>query len=104
MNERGTEILLITGPGHGAAANLANHYLDGSLAEFYPDMTRDAAGIEPFVRVLLARRLPDHRAHAGPIHEGGELGYALATSFGAAMDNPDLLVVCIVGDGEARPG
>ena len=79
MNERGTEILLITGPGHGAAANLANHYLDGSLAEFYPDMTRDAAGIERFVRAFSwpaasratsrrARRARSTRAASSAMH------------------------------------
>ena len=107
MNERGTEVLLVTGPGHGAAANLANHFLDGSLAEFYPDMTRDAAGIERFVRAFSwPGGFPSHLTPGTPgtIHEGGELGYALSTAFGAAMDNPDLLVACIVGDGEAETG
>ena len=97
----------MTGPGHGAAANLANHYLDGSLEEFYPDMTRDAAGVERFVRSFSwPGGFPSHLTPGTPgtIHEGGELGYALATSFGAAMDNPDLLVACIVGDGEAETG
>ena len=107
VNERGTEVLLVTGPGHGAAANLANHFLDGSLAEFYPDMTRDAAGVERFVRAFSwPGGFPSHLTPGTPgtIHEGGELGYALATAFGAAMDNPDLLVACIVGDGEAETG
>jgi xylulose-5-phosphate/fructose-6-phosphate phosphoketolase len=107
VKERGTEVLLITGPGHGAAANLANHYLDGSLAEFYPDMTRDGAGVERFVRAFSwPGGFPSHLTPGTPgtIHEGGELGYALSTAFGAAMDNPDLLVACIVGDGEAETG
>ena len=107
VNERQARVLLVTGPGHGAAANLANHYLDGSLEEFYPDMTRDAAGIEQFVRSFSwPGGFPSHLTPGTPgtIHEGGELGYALATSFGAAMDNPDLLVACIVGDGEAETG
>ena len=107
VNERQARVLLVTGPGHGAAANLANHYLDGSLEEFYPDMTRDAAGVERFVRSFSwPGGFPSHLTPGTPgtIHEGGELGYALATSFGAAMDNPDLLVACIVGDGEAETG
>jgi xylulose-5-phosphate/fructose-6-phosphate phosphoketolase len=107
VKERGTEVLLITGPGHGAAANLANHYLDGALAEFYPDMTRDGAGVERFVRAFSwPGGFPSHLTPGTPgtIHEGGELGYALSTAFGAAMDNPDLLVACIVGDGEAETG
>jgi xylulose-5-phosphate/fructose-6-phosphate phosphoketolase len=107
VKERGTEVILITGPGHGAAANLANHYLDGSLAEFYPDMTRDGAGVERFVRAFSwPGGFPSHLTPGTPgtIHEGGELGYALSTAFGAAMDNPDLLVACIVGDGEAESG
>ncbi len=107
MNERQARVLLITGPGHGAAANLANHYLDGSLEEFYPDMTRDAAGVERFVRAFSwPGGFPSHLTPGTPgtIHEGGELGYALATAFGAAMDNPDLFVACIVGDGEAETG
>jgi xylulose-5-phosphate/fructose-6-phosphate phosphoketolase len=107
VNDRASEVLLITGPGHGAAANLANHYLDGSLAEFYPDMTRDEAGVERFVRAFSwPGGFPSHLTPGTPgtIHEGGELGYALSTAFGAAMDNPNLLVACIVGDGEAETG
>src|SRR3989449_342528 len=103
----GAGILLITGPGHGAAANLANLYLEGSLAEFYPDLTRDRAGLERFLQSFSwPDRFPSHLNPALPgcIHEGGELGYALATAFGAALDNPDLLVACIVGDGEAETG
>jgi xylulose-5-phosphate/fructose-6-phosphate phosphoketolase len=105
--ERGPQVMLITGPGHGAAANLANHYLDGSLAEFYPEMTRDAAGLERFVRAFSwPGGFPSHLVPGTPgtIYEGGELGYSLATAAGAAMDNPDLVVACIVGDGEAETG
>ena len=104
---RDLEVLLVTGPGHGAAANLANHFLDGSLEAFYPDMTRDEAGVERFVRAFSwPAGFPSHLTPGTPgtIHEGGELGYALATAFGAAMDNPDLFVACIVGDGEAEAG
>jgi xylulose-5-phosphate/fructose-6-phosphate phosphoketolase len=100
-------ILLLTGPGHGAAANLANMYLEGSLAEFYPELTRDRAGLEKLVKSFswpggFASHLTP--ALPGVIHEGGELGYALATAFGAALDNPELIVACIVGDGEAETG
>jgi len=105
--ERGTSVMLVTGPGHGAAANLANHYLDGSLAEFYPDMTHDAEGLERFVRAFSwPGGFPSHLVPGTPgtIYEGGELGYSLSTSVGAAMDNPDLVVACIIGDGEAETG
>ena len=100
-------VLLVTGPGHGAPANLANLYLEGTLAEFYPEYARDAAGLERFVRAFSwPGGFPSHLYPGVPatIHEGGELGYALATAFGAAFDNPDLLVACIVGDGEAESG
>ena len=88
IKTRGLSVLMVTGPGHGAAANLANHFLDGSLAEFYPDMTRDAEGVERFVRSFSwPGGFPSHLTPGTPgtIHEGGELGYALATAFGAAM-------------------
>jgi len=105
--ERGANVMLVTGPGHGAAANLANHYLDGSLAEFYPEMTRDADGLERFVRAFSwPGGFPSHLVPGTPgtIYEGGELGYSLATAVGAALDNPELIVACIVGDGEAETG
>lgn len=105
--ERGASVLLVTGPGHGAAANLANHYLDGTLAEFYPQMTRDLAGVELFVHGFSwPGGFPSHLVPGTPgtIYEGGELGYSLSTAVGAAMDNPALVVACIVGDGEAETG
>src|SRR5258707_8113949 len=101
------DAMLITGPGHGAPANLANLYLENSLGEFYPELTHDAAGVEKFVREFSwPGGFPTHLYPGipGTIHEGGELCYALATAFGAAMDNPDLIVACIVGDGEAETG
>src|SRR5918995_2274276 len=107
IRERDANALLITGPGHGAAANLANLYLEGTLSEFYPELTRDRAGLERFVRAFSwPGGFPSHLSPPvpGTIHEGGELGYALATAFGAALDNPDLIVACIVGDGEAETG
>ncbi len=100
-------ILLITGPGHGAAANLANMYLEGTLTEFFPDLTRDRAGLERFVKSFSwPDAFPSHLfpGYPGVIHEGGELGYALSTAFGAVLDNPELIVACIVGDGEAETG
>jgi xylulose-5-phosphate/fructose-6-phosphate phosphoketolase len=107
VRERDANVLLITGPGHGAAANLANLYLEGTLQAFYPEYTRDLAGLERFVRAFSwPGGFPSHLSPPvpGTIHEGGELGYALSTAFGAALDNPDLLVACIVGDGEAETG
>ena len=100
-------ILLVTGPGHGAAANLANMYLEGTLTEYFPELTRDRAGLQRFVKSFSWPDVfPSHLypGYPGVIHEGGELGYALATAFGAALDNPDLIVACIVGDGEAETG
>ena len=101
------ELLLVTGPGHGAAANLANLWLEGTLAEFYPELTRDRAGLTRlFQRFSWPGGFPSHLSPAlpGVLCEGGELGYALATSFGAVLDNPDLIAACIVGDGEAETG
>ncbi|WP_126548216.1 phosphoketolase family protein [Dictyobacter kobayashii] len=101
------DMFLVTGPGHGAPANLANLYLEGSLHDFYPELTFDKQGIHTFIRNFSwPGGFPSHLYPGvpGTIHEGGELGYALATAFGAAMDNPDVVVACIVGDGEAETG
>jgi xylulose-5-phosphate/fructose-6-phosphate phosphoketolase len=100
-------MFLVTGPGHGAPANLANLYLEGSLQEFYPLLTQDEKGLQKFIRDFSwPDGFPSHLYPGlpGTIHEGGELGYALATAYGASMDNPDLIVACIVGDGEAETG
>ena len=100
-------MLLLTGPGHGAAANLANMHIEGTLTQFYPELTRDRAGLHRFVRAFSRPGgFPSHLNPAlpGVIHEGGELGYALATAYGAVLDNPDLIAACIVGDGEAETG
>ena len=100
-------VLLVTGVGHGAPANLANNWLEGTLAEVDGRYSRDRAGLSKLVRDFSwPGGFPSHLAPMVPgvIHEGGELGYALATSFGAAFDNPDLIVACIVGDGEAETG
>ncbi len=101
------DILLVTGPGHGAAANLANLYLEGTLTEFFPHLIQDKSGLKEFFKSFSwPDQFPSHLSpiYPGVIHEGGELGYALATAFGAALDNPDLIVACIVGDGEAETG
>jgi len=105
--ETGAGVLLITGPGHGAAANLANMYLEGTLAESFPELTRDREGLSRFVSWFSwPERFASHLNPSlpGVIHEGGELGYALATAYGAALDNPELIVACLVGDGEAETG
>src|SRR5579883_1952707 len=101
------DMFLVTGPGHGAPANLANLYLEGTLGDYYPELTFGIEGLHEFVRRFSwPGGFPSHLYPGipGTIHEGGELGYALATAFGAAMDNPDLIVACIVGDGEAETG
>jgi xylulose-5-phosphate/fructose-6-phosphate phosphoketolase len=105
--ETQAQILLVTGPGHGAPANLANLWIDGCLEEVRPDMSRDRDGLSTLIREFSwPGGFPSHLAPMvpGTIHEGGELGYALATAFGAAFDNPDLIVACVVGDGEAETG
>ena len=101
------DLFLVTGPGHGAPANLANLYLEGSLQTYYPELTHDISGLTKFIHDFSwPEGFPSHiyPGLPGSIHEGGELGYALATAFGAVMDNPDLIVACIVGDGEAETG
>lgn len=101
------DMFLVTGPGHGAPANLANLYLEGSLHTYYPNLTFDLVGLGKFIRSFSwPQGFPSHLYPGvpGTIHEGGELGYALATAFGAVMDNPDLIVACIVGDGESETG
>ena len=107
INRSSANVLLLTGPGHGAPANLANLFVEGSLAEYYPELTNTRAGIAKLISMFsMPGGFPSHLYPGTPgcIHEGGELGYALATSFGAALDNRDLLVACIVGDGEAETG
>ena len=105
--ERDASMLLVTGPGHGGPALFANTWLEGSLSEAYPSVRRDEDGMRQLMRTFSwPRGLPSHAgAHVpGSINEGGELGYSLAHAFGAAFDNPDLTVACIVGDGEAETG
>jgi xylulose-5-phosphate/fructose-6-phosphate phosphoketolase len=105
--ERDASVLLVTGPGHGAPANLANLWIDGCLEDVRPELSRDRAGLTRLIRSFSwPGGFPSHLAPMvpGTIHEGGELGYALSTAFGAALDNPDLIVACVVGDGEAETG
>jgi xylulose-5-phosphate/fructose-6-phosphate phosphoketolase len=101
------DAIYVMGPGHGGPAAVANAYLEGTYTEVYPDITRDADGLRKLFRQFsFPGGIPSHVAPETPgsIHEGGELGYALSHAYGAAFDNPDLLVCCIVGDGEAETG
>jgi xylulose-5-phosphate/fructose-6-phosphate phosphoketolase len=99
--------MLVTGPGHGAAGLNAAAWLEGTYSELYPRVSQDEAGLrELFRQFSFPGGVPSHAsAHLpGSIHEGGELGYALAHATGAALDNPDLIVACVIGDGEAETG
>ena len=107
IQRTGQQTLYIAGPGHGGPAIVANVYLEGTYSEVYPHVSKDAAGIQVLVRQFSTPGgIPSHVSvpTPGSIHEGGELGYALIHAFGAAMDNPELLVACVVGDGEAETG
>ena len=107
IRERDLDAIFVTGPGHGGPANVANAYLEGTYAELYPDISEDEEGLRKLFRQFsFPGGIPSHAAPETPgsIHEGGELGYALVHAFGAAFDNPDLVVVCVVGDGEAETG
>jgi xylulose-5-phosphate/fructose-6-phosphate phosphoketolase len=107
IRERDIEALYITGPGHGGPGLVANAYLEGTYSEVYPSITRDAEGLRQLFRQFsFPGGIPSHVAPETPgsIHEGGELGYALSHAYGAAMDNPKLLVACVIGDGEAETG
>lgn len=100
-------MVYVVGPGHGAPALLACLWLEGSLEKFYPQYSRDAKGLHNLITGFSTTRgFPSHinAETPGSIHEGGELGYALAVSFGAVMDNPDLVICCVIGDGEAESG
>jgi xylulose-5-phosphate/fructose-6-phosphate phosphoketolase len=101
------DVIYVCGPGHGGPGMVANTYLEGSYSEIYPDITRDAEGMRKLFRQFsFPGGIPSHAAPETPgsIHEGGELGYALVHAYGAAFDNPDLIVACVVGDGEAETG
>ena len=101
------DMIYVSGPGHGGPAVVANTYLEGSYSEVYPDVSRDEAGLRRlFKQFSFPGGIPSHASPETPgsIHEGGELGYSLSHSFGAAFDNPGLVVACVVGDGEAETG
>ena len=100
-------MIFISGPGHGGPAVVANTYLEGTYSEVYTDITQDEAGLRKlFVQFSFPGGIPSHASPETPgsIHEGGELGYSLSHAFGAVFDNPDLIVGCVVGDGEAETG
>jgi xylulose-5-phosphate/fructose-6-phosphate phosphoketolase len=105
--ERDIDVLYVTGPGHGGPGIVANTWLEGTYSEVYPEVSQDEAGMRRlFHQFSFPGGIPSHCASETPgsIHEGGELGYSLAHAFGAAFDNPALLVACVVGDGEAETG
>ncbi|HEX5954414.1 MAG TPA: phosphoketolase family protein [Solirubrobacterales bacterium] len=107
IRRTGQDVLYVAGPGHGGPAVVANVYLEGTYSEIYPRVSRDEAGLRRLVRQFSTPGgIPSHVSvpTPGSIHEGGELGYALVHAFGAAFDNPDLLVACVIGDGEAETG
>ena len=107
IKAREQSTIYVTGPGHGGPGLVANAYLDGTYSEVYSDITSDVEGIRRLFRQFsFPGGIPSHVAPETPgsIHEGGELGYALSHAYGAAFDNPDLLVAAVVGDGEAETG
>ncbi|MCT9008721.1 phosphoketolase family protein [Streptomyces rhizosphaerihabitans] len=107
VKARGLDALCVWGPGHGGPAVLANSWLEGTYSQTYPSVSRDAEGMGKLFRQFsFPGGVPSHVAPETPgsIHEGGELGYSLAHAYGAAFDNPELLVACVIGDGEAETG
>ena len=101
------DMIYVIGPGHGGPGIVANAYLEGTYSEVYPNISRDEEGMKRlFTQFSFPGGIPSHVAPETPgsIHEGGELGYALSHAYGAAFDNPDLIVACVVGDGEAETG
>jgi xylulose-5-phosphate/fructose-6-phosphate phosphoketolase len=107
IKERDLDAIYVTGPGHGGPGLVANTYLEGTYSEVYPNISQDEEGMKRlFKQFSFPGGIPSHVAPETPgsIHEGGELGYSLSHAFGAAFDNPDLLVACVVGDGEAETG
>ncbi|MEJ3653295.1 phosphoketolase family protein [Actinomycetes bacterium KLBMP 9759] len=105
--QRDRDALFVTGPGHGGPAVVAAAWLEGTYSERFPEVSRDRAGMRRLFRQFsFPGGIPSHAAPETPgsIHEGGELGYSLAHAYGAALDNPDLLVACVIGDGEAETG
>jgi len=107
INNHDLDVIFVTGPGHGGPGLVANAYMEGTYTEVYPNISRDEEGMKRlFKQFSFPGGVPSHVAPETPgsIHEGGELGYALAHAYGAAFDNPDLIVAAVVGDGEAETG
>src|SRR6188768_2586627 len=107
IGEHDLDMIYISGPGHGGPAVVGNTYLEGTYSEIYPNISQDEAGLRKlFLQFSFPGGIPSHASPEcpGSIHEGGELGYSLSHSFGAVFDNPDLIVACVVGDGEAETG
>jgi xylulose-5-phosphate/fructose-6-phosphate phosphoketolase len=107
ITKHDVDMIFISGPGHGGPAVVANTYLEGSYSEIYPEVTQDEAGLRKlFLQFSFPGGIPSHASPEcpGSIHEGGELGYSLSHAFGAAFDNPELVVACVIGDGEAETG
>jgi xylulose-5-phosphate/fructose-6-phosphate phosphoketolase len=107
IGQRELDVVFVCGPGHGGPALVASTWLEGSYSEIYPAVSQDTAGMRRLFRQFsFPGGIPSHAAPETPgsIHEGGELGYSLAHAFGAAFDNPHLLVACVIGDGEAETG
>src|SRR5215212_2977042 len=107
IRDRDVDAIFVTGPGHGGPGLVANTYLEGTYSEIYPSVSRSEEGLRRLFRQFsFPGGIPSHVAPETPgsIHEGGELGYALVHAYGAAFDNPDLVVCCVVGDGEAETG
>jgi xylulose-5-phosphate/fructose-6-phosphate phosphoketolase len=107
ISEHDLDVIYVCGPGHGGPAVVANTYLEGTYSEIYPEISQDEEGMRRLFRQFsFPGGIPSHAAPETPgsIHEGGELGYSLSHSYGAAFDNPNLLVACVIGDGEAETG
>jgi xylulose-5-phosphate/fructose-6-phosphate phosphoketolase len=107
IRARDLNMIYVTGPGHGGPGIVANTYLEGTYSELYPNITQDETGLGRLFRQFsFPGGIPSHASAdtPGSIHEGGELGYSLAHAYGAVFDNPDLIAVCVVGDGEAETG
>lgn len=107
IRQHDLDMIYISGPGHGGPALVANTYLEGTYSEIYPEVSRDEDGLKRlFTQFSFPGGIPSHVSPEcpGSIHEGGELGYSLSHAFGAVLDNPDLIVACVVGDGESETG
>src|SRR6266536_2433238 len=107
IKERDLNVMYVTGPGHGGPGLVAHTYLEGTYSEIYPNISQDEEGMKRlFKQFSFPGGIPSHVAPETPgsIHEGGELGYALAHAYGAVFDNPTLIAACVIGDGEAETG